>query len=68
MAKMPVESKRVSINIPVETANRIDVYAQKMGITRTSAILVLCNQALDSMAAVSEMSKLSDLLNQVGKD
>lgn len=41
-----IDLKRLNVNMPEELVNRIDEYAKKMGINRTSAINVLCNKAL----------------------
>lgn len=53
---------RTNINIPVETNKRLEDYAAKMGITKTGAIMVLVNQALD---AQQNMSTIEEMLNMI---
>lgn len=55
------ENKRVAMNFPLETLNRIDDYAKRMSISRTSAVLVLCNMALDSQQALRDIQSLLKL-------
>ena len=43
-----VETYRINLNMPCNLAYRVDEYACKMNINRTSAICVLLNLALDS--------------------
>lgn len=43
-----VEKNRINLNMPCDLARRVDEYASKMHINRTSAICVLLNLALDS--------------------
>lgn len=48
-----VETCRINLNMPCNLAYRLDEYARKMNINRTSAICVLLNLALDSQKEVS---------------
>lgn len=43
-----VETYRINLNMPCNLAYKVDEYARKMNINRTSAICVLLNLALDS--------------------
>lgn len=61
---MAREIKRININIPVETLKRIDTYADNMSINRTSAILVLLSQAMDSQKAMSDLGELLKLYQE----
>ena len=61
---MAREVKRININVPVETLERIDTYADNMSINRTSAILVLLSQAMDSQKAVSDLGELLKLYQE----
>ena len=54
------EVVRLNINLPVPLMERLDEYADKMNINRTSAVAVLLSQALDSQKAISD---ISDLIN-----
>ena len=57
------EVVRLNINLPVPLMERLDEYADKMNINRTSAVAVLLSQALDSQKAISDISDLSGLVN-----
>lgn len=59
---MAREMKRININVPIDTLARIDKFADSMSINRTSAVLVLCSQALDSKQALSDLEKLVDMM------
>ena len=61
---MAREVKRININVPVETLERIDTYADNMSINRTSAILVLLSQAMDSQKAMSDLGELLKLYQE----
>ena len=53
-----VETNRINLNMPCDLAYRVDEYASKMNINRTSAICVLLNMALDSQKAMSTLEQL----------
>ena len=55
---MARELKRLNTNMPLELVARIDEYAERMCINRSSAINVLCNLALDSQKAMTDLSEL----------
>lgn len=38
--------KRVTMNLPVNLVEKIDKYAEKMSISRTMAIVLLCSDQL----------------------
>lgn len=59
---MARELKRLNINMPLDLVERIDDYADRMCINRSSAINVLCNTALDGQKAVNA---LDDVLKMV---
>lgn len=61
---MAREVKRININVPVETLERIDAYANNMSINRTSAILVLLSQAMDSQKAMFDLGELLKLYQE----
>lgn len=54
--------KRLNTNMPVELVARVDEYADKLSVNRTSAINVLVSMALDSQDAVVT---LSDMMKMV---
>ena len=53
-------SKRQAVNMvmPVETVRRLDEYAAKMDLSRTSAVVVLINQALDQSESINVLADL----------
>lgn len=55
---MARELKRLNTNMPIELVAKIDEYAERMCISRSSAINVLCNLALDSQKAMTDLSEL----------
>lgn len=55
---MARELKRVNLNLPEDVVKRIDAYADKMCINRTTAVVMLCNTALDSQKAMNDLSEL----------
>lgn len=61
------EKQRININVPVETLERIDKYAKKMSINRTSAILVLVTTALDTQQTMSDLSELMKFVDEERK-
>ena len=63
---MARETKRLNMNMPVDTLESVDAYAEKMCITRTSAILVLCNMALDSQMAMNDLNEFLKVAKEVG--
>ena len=53
-----VETTRMGMNIPTELMDKLDEYADRMNISRTSAVCVLLSQALDSQKAVNDLGEL----------
>lgn len=60
-----MDKQRVNLNMPVDTLKRLDDYAERMTITRTSAILVLVNQALDGQNAINAIEELNELAKKL---
>lgn len=60
-----MDKQRVNLNMPIDTLKRLDDYAERMTITRTSAILVLVNQALDGQNAMSAIEELNELAKKL---
>ena len=61
---MARELKRLNINMPVDLVERIDEYADRMSINRSSAINVLCNTALDAQQSMNTLEELTRLLRE----
>ena len=59
-----VETNRINLNMPCDLSNRVDEYASKMNINRTSAICVLLNLALDSQKAMNDIGELLKLYQE----
>lgn len=59
-----VETNRINLNMPCDLAYRVDEYASKMNINRTSAICVLLNMALDSQKAMNDLGELLRLYQE----
>lgn len=55
------EVQRLNVNIPITLMERLDNYADRMNINRTSAVAVLLSQALDSQKAIADISELIKL-------
>lgn len=52
---MARDMKRVNFNFPVDFLDRVDEYAERMNINRTSAIIILANTALDNQKVVNTL-------------
>lgn len=62
----PIEKKktsRVNFNMRDELIERIDEYANSMGITRTGAISILCTTSLDNLKAIEGIGSMMKLIN-----
>lgn len=53
---------RLNVNLEDKMMDRIDEYAKEMNITRTSAITVLCSQALDYQRVINSLPSLIEKL------
>lgn len=62
---MAKEIKRLNINLPKELDNRVSQYAERMTLNKTSAIIVLLQQALDNQKMISDVSELLDYVKQL---
>ena len=60
-----MDKQRVNLMMPTDTLKRLDDYADRMTITRTSAILVLLNQALDGVNAMNAIEELNALAKKM---
>ena len=61
---MAREVKRINISVPLDTLDRLDDYADRMSINRTSAILVLVNQALDAQKGINTLDELLRMVKE----
>lgn len=57
--------KLLSMNMPVELIRQIDEYANRMNLTRTSAITFLVSAALEQKNAISAIDELLKKLKDI---
>ena len=50
MARVKRDLTRITINLPTHVLEKIDEYAEKHAISRTTAIMILCADSLASEA------------------
>lgn len=62
-----VETTRMGMNIPTELMDKLDEYADRMNISRTSAVCVLLSQALNSQKAMNDLGELIKLYQEEQK-
>ena len=62
-----VETTRMGMNIPTELMEQLDEYADRMNISRTSAVCVLLSQALNSQKAMTDLGELLKLVQEEQK-
>lgn len=65
MAKQKVDSQKVVLNMEKELVKKLDNYAEKLHVNRTSAVSVILSMYLDGINSVSEMAKIMDELKAV---
>ena len=54
---------RMTINLPTELVNRVEDYAIKFYVNRTTAMTILLNSALDTSKALGDMNELVKFIN-----
>lgn len=59
-----VETVRFGMNMPVELMKQLDDYADRMNISKSSAVCVLLSQALDSQKAMNDLGELLRLVKE----
>ena len=62
-----VETTRMGMNIPTELMDKLDEYADRMNISRTSAVCVLLSQALNSQKVMNDLGELIKLYQEEQK-
>lgn len=55
---MAREVRRLNVNLPKELDDRVVQYAEKMTLSKTSAIIVLLQQSLDNQQMMLTMDEL----------
>lgn len=68
MAKQKnTELKRVNINLPLSTIEKVKDYADSLGINTTSAYIVLLNQALEQKDIMNNLPLMFTMVNELQK-
>lgn len=60
--------QRLTMNMPDELMKRVDEYAEKNYVNRTSAVCVLLSKALQSDDYLNSIIKMGSVLDNVGAD
>ena len=55
---------RLNMNIPVKLLDRIDEYADKVSLNRTSAVIMLLNNGLEQKDTVEILDKLLKVVEE----
>lgn len=61
------ETVRLNINVAKELMDKVDDYAEKMAINRTSAVAVLLSNALNTQQTMSDLSELLKIVEEERK-
>lgn len=62
-----VETVRFGMNMPAELMKQLDDYADRMNISKSSAVCVLLSQALNSQKAMNDLGELIKLYQEEQK-
>ena len=62
-----VETVRFGMNMPAELMKQLDDYADRMNISKSSAVCVLLSQALNSQKAMNDLGELIKLYHEEQK-
>lgn len=68
MARTKIDSYRLTLNVPTELLTRIDDYAKRLNVNRTSAICMLCSMSLDSYKALDSIGTLAAAIRDSRND
>ena len=55
---MARELKRLNLNLSVDLLEKIDAYAARVGVTRSSAVAILVAQTLEQQQTMTDLAKL----------
>lgn len=61
------ETVRLNINVAKELMDKVDDYAEKMAINRTSAVAVLLSNALNTQQTMNDLSELLKIVEEERK-
>lgn len=59
-----VKTVRFGMNMPEELMKQLDDYADRMNISKSSAVCVLLSQALDSQKAMNDLGEFLRLVRE----
>jgi len=57
--------KTVTMALPEPTLAKVDEYAKKMGLSRSSAVAFLCESMLNQQKSLDGMEKLMEAVNSL---
>lgn len=63
--KSKVELKRVGINLPVTIVEQVEEYADSLGLTATSAYIVLLNRGLEQTNMIDNLPGMFTAIAQM---
>lgn len=63
--KNKVELKRVGMNLPVTIVNQVEDYANSLGLSVTSAYIVLLNRALEQKDMFENLPLMFSTINKI---
>ena len=58
---MARELRRINLNLSVDLLEKIDSYAARVGVTRSSAVSILISQTLEQQQTMSDIAKLVEM-------
>lgn len=61
---MAKELERLNVNLPSDLMRRVEEYAERYCINKTSAVTMLLSQSLEASKALTSMSDLVALINE----
>lgn len=59
--------KRINMQIDDDMLERIDTFAKKYGLSRSSAIIMLSMEALDAKEGINSLTELQRMLEELKK-
>lgn len=60
-----IELKRVNMNLPLHIVEKVEDYANDLGLNVTSAYIVLLNQALEQKQMITQMPMIMSMYNDM---
>lgn len=60
--------KNITISLEESTIEKIFNYAKEMGISKSNAVAVMCDNMLQQRKSIEDISKLMEMVNEVKKE